>query len=110
MNERESKSFGFLGIAADLNRNDEGDFEAPECCVFGIDEEEFNSICELEGHNIKPRTYHGPNVRYRVKRSPWYVLRVLGEMQGYVGKAKPSFKPVRTSEGKYSFLWSFYKK
>ena len=57
---RESTSI--VGVVADVKRNAECDHEATKCCVFGINEAEFNALAAVS--EIRPRFFTNEAHRY----------------------------------------------
>ena len=99
----------FVGLISEVGRDGMDDYQARECCVFGINKVEFQTIKDMEGSNIHPSEFSFTVPRFVVKLPPWTVMRRLGEVHGYVGRPKPLYRANKKSLRTTGALWNLYK-
>jgi len=66
-----------IGVVGDVRRDMDGHHYAEICSVFGINQEELETI-QSHGLETKPKKYELKKDRYQVFCSPWKVMRILG--------------------------------
>ena len=79
----------FIGVITDVTKNGAGDFSCERCCVFGISEDEFNTILGLKNAEIHPQEYTPDCPRFRVNKNAWTIIRAMGEKHGYTLGQQP---------------------
>ena len=79
----------FLGVVAEIKRADRYNYHADACSVFGLNQDEYNTLTSLEGIEFSPKTFEETCPKFFFKVAPWVVLRALGEEHGYVIPCTP---------------------
>merc|ERR1712066_705699 len=71
-----------VGVVGDVKRDMDGHHYAEICSVFGINQEELETI-QSHGLETKPKKYDLKKDRYQVLGSPFKVMKILSEGFGY---------------------------
>ena len=107
---RRMDGHSFVGVAADLSRGSGiNDLTCKSCCVFGIDEEEFNTLKAIPESMIAPSTFDESAARFVVKLNPWLVMRVLGEQHGHILPQQPLIAQSKMAESKMVLVFTIAK-
>lgn len=94
-----------VGVVADVKRDQESDFVCRKCCVYGINEEEYNAI--QAKFPINPRQFSWEANRFVVHANPWSVMRILAEAYGYHYTVTPLGGRVESATGeRRTCVWS----
>jgi len=86
-----------VGVVGDVRRDMDGHHYAEICSVFGINQEELETI-QSHGLETKPKKYDLKKDRYQVFSSPWGVMRILGVNFGYKVPTMPMIGLVNTEK------------
>merc|ERR1712066_575411 len=84
-----------VGVVGDVKRDMDGHHYAEICSVFGINQEELETI-QSHGLETKPKKYDLKKDRYQVFCSPWRIMRILGLNFGYKVPTMPMIGLVNT--------------
>ena len=71
----------FVGVVAEMKRSRENDFRSDRCCVFGLNEEEYQGLREQK-IEVRPRHFEAGTERVVLHCSAWRAMRALGKF-GY---------------------------
>lgn len=103
-----NNGYSFVGVVADISRSMESDYNAKTTFVFGLTEDEYNSVKRLDGA-IKPAAFMETAPRFKVHLNPFLTMRILGERHGYSLPAQPLIAQAKCSDSKVVVIWTLTK-
>ncbi|TRY64231.1 hypothetical protein TCAL_14333 [Tigriopus californicus] len=93
-----------LGVVAEFTREDEGEYICPMCTVFGLDDEEVQTLIKA---GLKMIDRNKEDEGYEVKNSAFKLMRELGRLLGYepIGDTQCTDAP----NGRKTIVWTLTK-
>jgi hypothetical protein len=93
-----------VGVVADLVREDEGEYVCPRCTVFGLEDDEVQSLIAA---GLKMTDHNKEDEGFEVKSSAYKVMRELGKRLGY--EPQGDTQVTEAPGGRTTLIWTLVK-